>query len=257
MRAYIRRYRTVALLSLFVILGALWLQPQPVKPANAASPTPVHLTQAVVLDQGVHIKWQPGQAGSHPVAGYLIERRRHNGFEQIARVEAWSSSYLDADGHIGDTYRIIAEDGQHKPNRSAASDSIVAIPAKPGDTVVRSTYSPQVLGASETSDQAKSAAEKVTQLSQELSKGFTSLDEALGRNATASVSSHLNALQEYQRQALSLLPQLSPSQKKTLAQTCADHMPVLETNLHRMIEADQLDGMLVLAGCNALTEGTL
>jgi hypothetical protein len=254
----IGRYRLFALLFL-VGLGALafpWHQMQ-TKNTGHIPPTRVIMDQALVIDQGVQLNWLEAQAGTYPVGGYVIERSRGGSdFERVARVEKISLEYLDANGQDGDTYRVIAEDSHRPISRSPVSELVVAAPAKPGDTVVISPpLSQKVLGTSTALDQASTPEAKAAALQSLMTKGFIEFDAAAADKDDTSAKTILNTLQEYHRQILSLWPQVPSAQKASLAQACTEHSGIFGTNLYLLAERDQLDGLLVLAGCDAIRDG--
>lgn len=219
-------------------------------------PSSVVVDQAIVIDQGVQVNWLEAQAGAHPIGGYIIERSRSSGsdFIFIARVEKISLEYLDTEGQAGDKYRIIAEDDQRPAGRSPASEQLVAAPAKPGSIVVLAPAA-QVLGTSTALDQASTPNTKAVALRDRMTQAFAGFDAALAGGNTTSARSVLHAIQDYQRQVLSLFPWLSSAEKISLARTCAEQSGIFEINLHVLAEDDQLDGMMVLAGCDAIQDG--
>lgn len=251
MRFAQRYWLVAALFILFAAAGALIYRQPPSASENlfVVTPTPVVLEQAEVIAQGVRVSWLKSQPGLHPINGYIVERSRDGrAFERIARTEAVFLEYVDADGRAGDTYRIFAEDSGHPAGRSPASDLVIATTPKPGTTVIRAPASvaTHVLGASST---------QIDLLQKLIAQTFTDVDTALSRNNLSAAQEHLHNLHMYQRQILSLWPQLETAQKTSLAQVCANQAELFEANLHRLSEDSQFDGMLVLAGCSVMQDG--
>lgn len=253
-----RRYRLTLLLLLVCVLGmGMMFTGRSGQQHTKATlpPAQVIVGQAVVVDQGVRLDWLAAQPGTHPVGGYLIERRRDNGsFTHIARVEKISLHYLDAEGKTGDVYRVIALDDRQPAGRSAPSASVLATAAKPGSTVViESSSGLNVLGLT-TPVESGGVEKKIVTLQEHMARLFAALDADLARNNFAAVNSHLTALQDYQRQILNAWPRLSPDQKRASTEVCIKHEAIFEANLHVLPERAQLNGMLVAAGCSAMRE---
>ena len=249
---YIRRH-WLAILLFSLILTSLTV-PWRVKdkPSNVAiPPSPVIVEQAVVIDQGVSVTWLEAQPGTYPVGSYVIERGRgSSGFKRIARVDDSFLKYLDAEGRTGDAYRIIAEDTRHPAERSDVSEAVVASPALPGNVAVTTAPVHHTLGIS-TAGTPDTGADELQKL---MARAFVEFDAALARNNVAAARNHLNELQNYQRHILFLVKQLSPAWKVSLANVCAEQADMFRTNLYLLPESDQLDGMIVTAGCDAIRE---
>lgn len=241
-KAFLRRHRLLAL-PLLIVIGSLMLPWGRLSAETDTSvPAKVIAKEAIVIDQGVQISWLAAQPGTHSIGGYVIEKNQDGGFKPLARVEKVSLSYIDSDGMIGDTYRIIAEDIQQPPKHSPASDQLTATLKKPGSTFLITTAYGST-GAGNTTPEA---------LQSLLVQAFTELDKALIHRAP--IEKYLNALQSYQKQVLGLFPQLPASQKTILAKTCADQMPMFEAAMHTMPEHNRMDGLLVHAGCDAIQD---
>lgn len=250
----IRRYAFVFVLFLG-LLGAIVLPRGHLYSDSAVvrTPAPVIPEKATVIDQGVAVRWFPAQHGTRPISGYVIERSRHaSTFVRIARVEKFSSEYIDADGRTGDTYRIIAEDTQQPVQRSRPGEVVTAAPARPGSNVIYTPQSKRVLGVATALAQADSPDAKAAILQNLLTQAFTQFDTALAGKDFTTAREQLIALQNYQRQILTLWPQLTAAQKVAAAQPCTSHIDVFETNTYLLSEREQLDGALVQAGCTAI-----
>lgn len=253
---FARRYKLIALLFLVATLASTafyWHRSYPNTSADIP-PAKVIIDQAIVIDQGVQITWLEAQPGTRPISGYVIERKRADGdFTYIAYVENVFSEYLDAEGQTKDVYRVIAEDNYQPGRRSPVSEHVVAEKAKDGNTVARVNVSTRVLGASTIVDQAETPDAKADVLQKLITQTFTDLDNALANANTD--DNYLDVLQNYQRQALVLWPQLSSDKKTSLAYACATQLSSFGTNLYKLPQDKLMDGMLVLAGCNAIVEG--
>lgn len=245
----VRRHRLVAVPLLFAMGGVVlpWHQPA-VQSGVADPPTQIIVKEATSTIQGVSLEWLEGQAGKHPIDGYIIERSRANsGFTFVARVEKISLKYLDAEGKSGDTYHVFAEDDQKPAQRSASSQPIVAAPAKPGEAVLVAT-SPRQASV----DQTVAPGTRADMLQRFITQAFTDFDTALHRHDLKSARGTLTILQDYLRQALTLLPQLSADQRTPLIDACKQNLGVFETNAHTLTEQDQMDSLVVIAGCDAV-----
>lgn len=250
-KTLVRRHRLVAVPLLFAMGGVAlpWHQPA-IQSDVVDPPTQIIVKGATSTIQGVYLEWLEGQAGKHPIDGYIIERNRANSdFTFVARVEKISLSYLDAEGQPGDAYRVFAQDDQKPAKRSAASQPIVVTPAKPGEAVLATTSPPQAK-----IDQTAAPGTKADTLQKFITQAFTDFDTALNRRDTESARGKLTILQNYLRQALTLFPQLSPAQKMLLVNTCNQNLGVFEANAHTLTEQDQMDSLLVIAGCGAIVD---
>lgn len=240
----------VTILLAVIGLLAFWRQPAD---GHSETSAPVIVTQAEVVSQGVRVVWLEAQPNPLTISGYAIERSRdHSNFTQIGRVEKKSLQYLDAEGRNGDRYRVVSVGAQH----SKPSEPITAALPKPGSNfVVASLPSSRVLGSTTPNSQADTPAEQVIRLKSAIDTAFADLDSILASRNFTETASYLHALQNYQHESLLLLPNLSPAEKASLAQACADHANNFEAILHILPEDSQMDGMLVAAGCDAMQEG--
>ncbi|HEY5695703.1 MAG TPA: hypothetical protein VIQ80_02615, partial [Candidatus Saccharimonadales bacterium] len=192
---------------------------------------------------------------------YLIQKRSQNGaFTTIDQVGADSLSYIDTSGKAGDAYKIIAEDNQDPATDSAPSDLAVATAEEPGSSVVvvppdnspasgnvDSTPTPPT-GAS---DQPLTS-DTIAPLQTSTAQHVAALDSAVSKNDTTKSQSALTSLQGAQQQILSSFPHLTTPQKQAFAKSCQQQLPILEPAVTLLPENNQVDGLLVLAGCDAI-----
>lgn len=244
-------YTCILLALVTMSLLVFWRQP-----VNDPSETsaPVIVTQAKVISQGVHVTWLGAQSTSTTIHGYTVQRSRSGSdFTRIAQVTKESLQYLDADGRSGDRYRILAEGSQ----RSKPSEPITARSPKPGSNIVAASLpNSRVLGSATPSGQASTPADQANSLRFAADTAFVRLATAVADHNFTEAASYLHALQSYQRESLLLLPDLSSAEKSSLLQVCANHVASLEATLHVLPEENQMDGMLVKAGCDAMQEVT-
>ena len=255
---YLRR-RWFVLVLLAIALGALiwvFIERSDSTQRGAVPPAQIIMGQAILIDQGVEVNWLAALPGMYPITGYLIERSRDGeNFIRIARVEKTSLSFLDTEGQKGDAYRIIAEDDRRPAGHSAASIPVAASAPKPGSVVVvESSISRYVLGVAKPTGRQTGPDETAATLQEHMIQLFAALDPDLARNDFTAVSGYLTALQNDQRQILSLWQQLSAVQKVASAHACEEQAKLFGANLHVLPERSQLDGMLVQAGCSAMQE---
>lgn len=247
----LHRYGLAAVPFLVLIVGIFWslAVTSTHKSTQASPPTKVIMQQATITDQGIQLSWLPAQAGGHPISGYVIERKHTSGYKTAGRVEASSLSYIDNDGRVGDIYRIIAEDTQQPAMRSASSETLAATRTEPGSSVKVAAAAPsQVLGFTTPSNEP-------SVLQQNLSLGFTTFDTLLTNHDLQASRTTLTALQKNQQHILAILPNLPADQKAAFAAICTSNAAIFDANLHLLPEADQMDGMIVVAGCNAIQAG--
>jgi hypothetical protein len=223
-------------------------------------PAQVIVNQAVVVDQGVEVSWLTGQPGDHPISGYSIERSRQGGdFSLVGHVKESSISYVDAEGQAGNVYRVIAEDDQQPSNHSVPSEGVTAAAAKPGDAIVVAPAAPEPTQQSPSDtllplSQTPPSEVAVMGLQNLTMQAANALDGAISSRNTSSTNSALDTLQGYHSQILSAFPRLSLSQKTSLAQSCDQQVSLLEPDLHILPENAHMDGLLVLAGCDAIKD---
>ncbi|HUS26258.1 MAG TPA: hypothetical protein VMY99_02835 [Nevskiaceae bacterium] len=121
----------------------------------------------------------------------------------------------------------------------------------------RPTFVPNtqhVLGTATVS--RKSSDELAIILQTDIAQVFTQFDKSLSKGDINSAQTALAALQSYQRQILTLLPQLSADRKALLAGVCLEQINIFEADLHILPEQAQMDGMLVSAGYQAIMDNT-
>lgn len=255
LKSLVRRHRLVAL-PIFLVMGSAvlpWHQPG-IHSNVIDPPAQIIIKNAISTDRGIQLEWLEGQPGKHPIKGYVVERGRANsGFTLIARVEKSSLKYLDAEGQPGDAYRVFAEDDQKPAKRSAASMSVVATPLKPGGAVLTATSTLNTTGPSIISQIAEPDV-KADSLQKFITQAFIDFDTALNRHDMESARDRLIILQDYLRQALTLLPHLPPAQKIPLVNVCNQNVGIFEANAHTLTDQDQMDSMLVIAGCDAIVD---
>lgn len=245
----IRRHWLVAMIFIIGMSGLIIsLHIGKVGSVTTFSPAQVVAISAIVVDQGVRVEWLESQAGTYPIGGYIIERERDGSVVLIGRVEKTTHDYIDTEGQVGDTYRIIAEDDQLPAAQSVASQPIVANRARPGSAVLAAT-------SYRTPDLLLAGDDAVTTLRDAIAQAFAAFDDALSQKNAQAAKDQLAALYAYQQQAMSLQAGLKVYEKSLFAQVCMDNLNIFEANLHTLTDQDLMSGMLVLAACNALQDG--
>ncbi|MFA5004336.1 MAG: hypothetical protein WC498_03625 [Candidatus Saccharimonadales bacterium] len=234
----------------------------------ATAPAQVIVGQAVVTDQGVQVSWLASQPGTYPIQSYAVESDRQGaGFQVLDRVSGDSLTYLDADGKVGDSYRIIAEDGQDPANASPASDVAVAVSQQPGDTVAVAppadtagspgtvAITDQATNTAPDSSRTMSTDMQVANFNTMAAQATKTLDVILDSSDKKDDSASaglLSGLQRSHQQILNGIDQLTPIQKRSVVQSCTQQLMVLEPDFYVLPESGQLDGLLALAGCEAI-----
>jgi hypothetical protein len=102
--------------------------------------------------------------------------------------------------------------------------------------------------------QASTPASEAATLQALTIQAIDTLDADITSNKTTLADGILSSIQIYNRQALSIFPLLSSGQKTSLASMCAQQASLLEPDLHVLPESVQMDGMLVMAGFNAIQD---
>lgn len=265
MKNILRRHRVTILAFALVSLISVGLWYHSARADDAPTPpTKVIITNATVTDQGVKIDWIAAQPGTDPINDYSILKKDKDGvFAKIDQVGAESLSYIDASGQAGDVYQVVAEDDQDPSNNSAPSDSVAATDEQPGSTVA--TVSPDALptpdsvsspspspSTSATNPNPAVTSEKVAPLQTSLNQNANALGTAVSKNDTTKSQSILNSLQGYHQQILTSFPQLTTAQKQSFSQSCQQQLPVLGPAITLLPESDLADGLMVLAGCEAI-----
>jgi hypothetical protein len=259
LKSLLYRYRIVAGLFLIVILLATLPRLSVRAEESTTPPAKVIVEQAIVIDRGVKITWLAGQPGTYPLSGYYIERKTlGSNFNSIGHVQSTSNTsydFVDISGRTGDIYQVIAEDNQH-PTSTSNSSEMTAGPVRAGDSAVLVTRPAQALSTQVLGSQTFVTDEKSATLQSLLVKEFSDFDVAVSGNKTFLAEDILNFIQDYQRQTLLLFPSLSTARKSSLIRTCLDQTRFLEADLALLPESDQLNGMLVQAGCQSMQDAT-
>ncbi len=218
-------------------------------------PAPVTGLNAVFTGQAVELTWMPSQAGTFPVASYVVSTSADNltytDLETIGQ-----TTYTDPGGHIDQYYRVRALDDQAPPNASIDSDLAQAkAPAEPAPTEAES-----VSAVTETSlnQSAKSenqhilndpdlvaAVDQVTdqkltllsqQLDQDESKIILTLDQFINAKATL----------------IDRFTQQSPAAVARSIDTCLKQETSLETTVLVLPENLQAKAYEALAQCSLI-----
>jgi len=132
------------------------------------------------------------------------------------------------------------------PRHYLYSTEVAAMPARQSP-LKESTTKQSLL-----TEPALTASEKVDTFTEAIREAMTQLDNDLAHHKQSKVKKYLAAIQIYQQQILSIVTELSTSQKAQLAQMCTAQTKILQPNLYIMLESDQLDGTLVLANYLAI-----
>ncbi|MDN5274987.1 MAG: hypothetical protein JWP06_888 [Candidatus Saccharibacteria bacterium] len=151
-------------------------------------------------------------------------------------------------------YRVVI---RHRPISLVVLVGVVATLMWYPTHAVKNMPSPtthHVLGA--TAASALESQDSIAVIAQaNITQTFAQFDESLSRGDTNVAEVALTMLRSYQQQVLILLPRLSIDRKVSLARICSENRDIFETDLHILPEHDQMDGMLVLAGCQAIEGG--
>jgi hypothetical protein len=246
----------VALLLLLLLGSVLLFGTNPKKNDTSTSlgPARVIIGKAAIVDQGVQLNWLAGQPGTYPLDGYSVQRSRAgSSYQQIAFVDKQILTFLDADGRRGDKYRVLSRDVESKARYSKPSDTVVAAPVEPGAVSYTDTPHTGVLGAS-TAAEAGTPTEKVIALLALSSQTTNAFDKAVDNKDMATAGGLLRDIQVLDRQMLALLPQVPKAQQMAAAQGCEAQTTIVQTNLYVLPESVQMDGVMAMAGCNAIKD---
>lgn len=247
MRAIIRRYRLLVIPFLVIAGFGCLSWPQHTSPlSEMRAPARVVVRSAIVVPQGVQVAWIKAEAGTRPVGGYSIERRRDNGaFIRIASVGETSLRYLDAEGRSGDAYRVTAIDSGTPIEYSGASEVIVAEGPKPGSTV---DITPGVV---RNYDALAMQMSSQSNASQHISQAFHAFDDALSRKDFDAARAQLPGLHNGLTTVLSVRDR---SEWVSASEVCRQFEAPFEASAHLLPEDAQMDTLLVQADCTALKE---
>lgn len=251
--------------------------------------TPANLT-AVANGANVQLNWSPSEAGSFPVAGYLIQRSQDGqNFVDLTKISADQTSYTDSDGQPDLSYRVTAIDDQNPPNTSLPSDAVTSSvpssqpaadlpPAQPVETKPNDTSEPQVVPVtpgdqplSVTPDTTleklgQQAAEDMAAVKAASQDSVTSVVETIADNKTVELGqaitsgndSAIPAVITQYKQALTWVldryPTLSPNVRSLASDRCNNQTQTLETDLTTLPETMQISVYEALALCHNLQE---
>ena len=234
---------------------------------SATPPATVIVDQALKTDQGISLTWLESQPGNNPIAYYVIERRTGSAaFAEVAKTEAGARNYLDVAGTVGDDYQITAQDDQTPPLLSKPSAIITAQDLSP--KVLTSDQTPSPTASAEAS--APDATPQAEPVSSPAAAPAGSSDAFGDRLQTQSnqAANHFDTfilgrqpdlagpdlitLGNSNRSLLSALAGLTPERRQAAADSCAAQSLFLESDLHILPEALQMDGLLALASCQAI-----
>ncbi len=238
----------------------------PIHGESAADTAPaiVIVDDARKIDQGVEVTWLEGQPGVSPIEHYLIQRSHDNGdFTEIAHTEADSRSYIDADGQVGDQYRLIAEDSSIPSNRSQPGLAVTAHELMHGgvhnDIADHQMQPPTPLPNSGLDPNVESPARLAASLNAEASLLVPSqladkLDIALIGHNYSEIAPLLQDLSQANIKLLSSLTSLSIASQTLAENECFRQESFLEADRHLLSDANEMDGILAVAACHAIED---
>jgi len=242
-----------------------------------APTAPIGIT-ATYIGSGVKLEWQAAQSGTYSIWQYHIWRQDSAGdFNEIAVTDASALTYNDADGVLGDHYKLTAEDNQDPADTSADSEVVAA--SQPAPTVARSDLPAKELNNPQPIDlpQGVTPQEAMVSSTQALATQLNnvSLNPSNGLNTTEANSlihaSEVHVAQlgstilvgnkdlvqpilnsyAYEKQILyQHYNKLAPDQKAAAKTGCQQEIPLLETNILNLSEAFQMNAIIAMASCH-------
>jgi hypothetical protein len=253
MKTFAKRHRLVLPTFLIVLVGILfpWQHFAYANDDNSSiPPTQVIINEANVSGQGVYISWLEAQSGSFPIARYIIERSSDgNKFTQIGVVDKNIHIFTDPIGKDENVYQIIAEDNQKPAHRSLKSEPVASAAPQAGANAI---IMPKTTIKNPSDDQPLDA--KIAELQNLSSQAARKIGTLLTSKDDGTLSANLTSLQQYQRQILSLMPQLSLAQKTAVSQATTEQSGLITAKLYLLPSDLQMDGLVVQAGYQAIRD---
>ncbi len=237
----------IVVISKFSVAGAS--DPELFPPA-----TPLALA-ANVVENSVELAWMPSQAGTYPVAGYIISKSS-NGQDFTDIGNSSQASFHDPAGQVNDSYTVRAHDDQTPPHESPATDRVKAkIPTTDLSPTV------QLIAASSITvpeqEQAVQSKSQTDNLQSYVSTVTDNKLAALRPKHNQENFSNSNFLLEQYIDAKTLLinklPTLSSKDKQKAVDNCLRQESDLETTLLLLPSSRQAKAYEGLAQCQLIT----
>ncbi len=263
----IKRHHHIGMAALFggISLFIAGISFTPIHGESTADTAPaiVIVDDAKIIDQGVEVSWLEGQAGTSPIAHYIIQRSHDNGeFTEIAQTEADSRSYIDVAGHLGDQYRVIAEDSTAPAIFSEPGLGVSAHESQPGgfhtDLAENQVQPPTPLPNPPADPSIDLPSRPIPQISDESVEAPARLadkfDIAVMGHRYLEVEPLLRDLSRSNLKILSQLSSLSTTNQTSAENECLRQESFLEADRHLLSDINEMDGILAVAACHAIED---